>query len=141
MSYIGVDYGTRRVGIAVSDESGVLAFPAEVVAEREAVARIAALARDREARGIVIGESKNFDGRDNPVMARIRVFAKKVNAATGIKIFFEPEFMTSAAAMREGETAEEKIDASAAALILQSFLDKGGQGTINTAPSGHASRD
>jgi len=130
MSYIGVDYGTRRVGVAVSDENGVLAFPAEVVAARDAVARITALARDREAHGIVIGESKNFAGEDNPVMARIRNFAKEIQAATGLQIFFEPEFMTSIAAGREGETAEEHIDASAAALILQSFLDRGRRGTI-----------
>ncbi len=130
MSYIGVDYGTKRVGVAVSDESGVLAFPAEVVAEKNAVARIAELAREREAKGVVIGESKNFAGKDNPVMRRIRRFAKELHAATGTQIFFEPEFMTSAAASREGETAEEHIDASAAALILQSFLDKGNHDTI-----------
>jgi len=130
MSYIGVDYGTHRVGVAVSDENDVLAFPAEVVAERDAVRRVTELARDREAKGIVIGESKNFAGADNPVMKRIRVFAEELGKTARIKIFFEPEFMTSAAASREGETTDENLDASAAALILQSFLDKGGQGTI-----------
>ncbi len=129
MSYIGVDYGTRRVGVAVSDENNVLAFPAEVVAERDALRRIVELARDREAEGLVIGESKNYAGADNPVMARIRTFAEELRAASGLPLFFEPEFMTSAAAAREGEP-NENLDASAAALILQSFLDKKKRGTM-----------
>ena len=124
MSYIGIDYGTKRVGVAVSDENGRLAFPAEVLPEKEALAHIILLAREREAKGIVIGESKNFKGEDNPVMERIRVFADRLREATGVEVMFEPEFMTSVAAGREGETADDKLDASAAALILQSFLDK-----------------
>ena len=138
MSYIGIDYGIKRVGIAVSDEHGVMAFPAEVVLEGMALAHIAKLARDREAKAIIVGESKNFAGEDNPVMKRIRHFADALREATGLEVIFEPEFMTSAAAGqqyrgdtgRKAKPSQEKLDASAAALILQSFLDKRGRDTM-----------
>jgi putative holliday junction resolvase len=121
--FIGVDYGTKRVGIAVSDEDNALAFPLEIVAPKDAVARILALAQERKAEGVVIGESKDFSGVENPLMARIRQFADELSVSN-LKLHFEPEFLTSAAAGREGETAKEHLDAAAAALILQSFLDR-----------------
>lgn len=123
MSYIGVDYGTKRVGIAVSDEGNVMAFPAEVVPRAHALLHITELVRDREAKGIVIGESKNFHNEDNAVMADIRKFADELREKTGIEVIFEPEFMTSAGAKSAG-ASDEMLDASAAAIILQSFLDK-----------------
>ncbi|MGH7141716.1 MAG: methionine--tRNA ligase subunit beta [Minisyncoccia bacterium] len=135
MSYIGVDYGTVRVGIAVSDEGEAMAFPAEVVAQKDALLRIERLAREREARGIVIGESKDFNNKDNPVMADIQKFAAELKEKTGAEIFFEPEFLTSAAAKSAG-ASEKMLDASAAAIILQSFLDKRkGDGKILQRPT------
>ena len=123
MSYIGIDYGTRRVGIAVSDEGGVMAFPAEVVPEEKALEHILNLIKEREATHIVLGESKDFKGADNPVMDKIRAFADELKEKSGIEVIFEPEFMTSAAAKNAG-ASEEMLDASAAAHILQSYLDK-----------------
>ncbi len=134
--YIGIDYGTKRVGLAVSDEGDRVAFPLEVASEKDALARASALAREREAKAFVIGESKDLSGRDNPVMARVRSFADALGRAAGTPIIFEPEFMTSAQASRvgrgehprnarkQGASAQEKLDASAAAVILQSFLDR-----------------
>ncbi len=134
--YIGIDYGTKRVGLAVSDEEGRVAFPLEVVGEKDALARASALALERKAKAVVIGESKDLSGRDNPVMTQVRSFADALARAAGAPIIFEPEFMTSAQASRigrgehprnarkQGAPAQEKLDASAAAVILQSFLDR-----------------
>jgi putative Holliday junction resolvase len=119
--HIGVDYGRKRVGIAVTDEEDKLAFPLEVVAEKEALARVRALAQKRGARTVVVGESKNFSGVDNPVMEDIRRFASELQSE-GLTVVLEPEFLTSAAASRL--QSPERLDASAAALILQSYLDK-----------------
>lgn len=121
--YIGIDYGTKRVGVAISDEEGRVAFPLETVPEKEALGRLQALAAERKVHTFVIGESKNFAGEDNPVMARIKPFAERLREIPGARVIFEPEFMTSAAAVTSG-VAEEHLDAAAAALILQSFLDK-----------------
>ena len=124
MAYLGIDYGTKRVGIAVSDDEAKLAFPLEVIAEKDALSRVAALVRERNVEVVVIGDSKDFFGQDNPVMKHIRAFAEELAAMTGVNVMFEPEFMTSQQAEREGGTSRENLDASAAALILQSFLDK-----------------
>jgi|GEM_PF-32140 len=145
--YIGIDYGTKRVGIAVSDESGKVAFPLEVVGNDDALTRAEELVKERgSVLGIVIGESRDFSGAENPVMAEAREFADELARATGVTIFFEPEFLTSAQASRRGRgenprnadkrsgatsTTTEKLDASAAAIILQSFLDKQNHATIN----------
>lgn len=126
--YLGIDYGAKRVGVAVSDEEGRVAFPYSVVPEKEALDVVTDLAKERGIAVAVIGESKNFAGEDNPVMERIKAFARELEEA-GLSVRFEPEFMTSAQAARaEGEQGT--LDASAAALILQSFLDKRRRDTI-----------
>jgi putative Holliday junction resolvase len=127
MRYIGIDYGTKRVGIAVSDESGRFALPKEVLANDEKlIEAISALAKEVHAKAVIIGESKNYKGKDNAIMERIKAFRGKLEAL-GLKVVFEPEFMTSYAAQRfQGKN--ELHDASAAALILQSFLDKENKG-------------
>lgn len=138
--YIGIDYGTKRVGVAVSDEGDSLGFPLEVVPEKEALVFVTELARDRGAVGIVMGESKDYSGQDNPVMAGARAFALALESTLSIPVHFEPEFMTSAAAAqqytpagdRKANPSQEKLDASAAALILQSFLDKMGAKSSNS---------
>ncbi len=145
--YIGIDYGTKRVGIAVSDESGKVAFPLEVVENAYAVTRVEELVRERASIvGIVVGESRDFSGEENPMMVAAHKFAKELSNNTKLPIFFEPEFLTSAQASRRGRgenprnadkrsgataTTTERLDASAAAIILQSFLDKQNHATIN----------
>ena len=123
MRVLGIDYGSRRVGIALSDEAGMLAFPREVVAQKDALAHILFLLEGGEIGTIVLGESKNFQGTNNPIQEQIRAFKALLETKTTIPIMFEPEFMTSAAAARYVEEGSAS-DASAAALILQSFLDR-----------------
>ena len=137
MRYLGIDYGTKRVGVALSDEEGKVAFPRGVMENNSTLVQsVADLARKGEVKAIVIGESKDLEGRDNPLMEHIRVFVRELELLSGIAVLFEPEFMTSLEARRSphGEekptarkTANQKkkdVDASAAALILQSYLNK-----------------
>ena len=120
---LGIDYGSKRIGIAVSDPSGRFGFPISVIQNSPvALAEIQKIARDQEAGEIVLGESKNYKGEANTIMADILDFKEQLEAL-GFKVILEPEFMTSANAERfQGKN--ELHDASAAALILQSFLDK-----------------
>jgi putative Holliday junction resolvase len=124
MKYIGIDYGKKRIGIAVSDESGQFALPKEVFAnDDKLIERICLLVKGVKAEAIIIGESKDYKGKDNLIMREINMFKEKLGAVIPISIHLEPEFMTSFAAQRfQGKN--EFHDASAAALILQSFLDK-----------------
>ena len=124
MKYLGIDYGKKRIGVALSDEGGTLAFPLTTVeAGKEALSRIVELAKKNGAEKIVLGESRDFKGTANPVMEDIEQFKKDLEELSGLPTLYQLEFMTSAQALREGETPKEKLDASAAALILQSFLD------------------
>lgn len=124
MKYIGIDYGKKRVGMAVSDESGKFAIPRDVLENDDALlGKVASLAREVGASAIILGESKNYKGEDNLVMKEINIFREKLEATVTVPIYLEPEFMTSVAAQRfQGKN--EFHDASAAALILQSYLDK-----------------
>jgi putative Holliday junction resolvase len=133
MKYLGIDYGTKRIGVAQSDESGTIAFPLGVVdAGLGAVGAVAQLAKDNRIEKIVIGESRNFKGAPNIVMGDIEQFKKSLAEVTGLPVDYEPEFMTSVQAARQGldkrgeGTKKEEVDASAAALILQAYLDRKG---------------
>lgn len=139
MKYLGIDYGTKRIGVAVSDETAALAFPLGVVAAGQgALAEVLELARENGVETIVMGESRNFKGEANPIMAEIEKFKTALESA-GKTVLLEPEYMTSAAAehqhthtndahtgrpTRKEAVSKEFLDSSAAALILQSFLDR-----------------
>ena len=121
---IGVDYGEKRIGIALSDEGGNMAFPKAVIpCDNTVVPYFKSLVAGEGVVGIVIGESKDYKNVPNPLMSKIGVFKKTLEIELGLPTYLEPEFMTSAAAAQiQGEGA--MLDASAATLILQSFLDK-----------------
>jgi RNase H-fold protein (predicted Holliday junction resolvase) len=111
------------VGIAVSDTSGSLAFP-KIVLQNDSrlVENVIQLAHDEGAVGVVVGESTDLKGNDNPIMETLRDFKQMLEDRSGVPVYFQPEFFTSAEAAREfGE--DEAHDARAAALILQRFLD------------------
>jgi putative holliday junction resolvase len=123
MTYIGIDYGSKRVGIAVSDQDGNMAFPHTVLKNDEKLLNsIIKIAEEKNSKAIVVGESKDYHGDDNEIMGEVNEF-KKALEGKGFEVFLEPEFLTSLQASHiQGEN--EMIDASAAAIILQSFLDK-----------------
>jgi putative Holliday junction resolvase len=119
---LGIDYGTKRVGIASTDESGEYALPRAVVPNTPELAeQVLTIAREYHAERIVIGESKNFKGEDNPVMTEVRVFAAMLKEK-GMDVVFHPELMTSMEAERL-QGSNDMNDASAAALILKSYID------------------
>lgn len=123
MRYMGIDYGTKRVGIALSDESGAMAFPELVIQNTDdLVDELCSLAERKEVKEIVIGESKDFKGENNPIMEDIQALKAKLEAR-GFVVHLEPEFLTShQAAQIQGETSMN--DASAATIILNSFLSR-----------------
>ena len=131
MKYLGIDYGTKRIGVAVSDDGGKLAFPLKVVATGPAaLSELALLAKEKAVGGIVIGESRDFKDRPNAVMKDIELMKRDLAELTGLPVEYELEFMTSVQAERQGKDKRGEgakasdLDASAAALILQSYLDR-----------------
>lgn len=123
MRTLGIDYGTKRVGVAVSDESGKFALPVSVIANTpDLAAEIGKIAAQYETREVVLGESRKYDMTANKILPAILAFKEELEAAK-IKVTLELEFMTSMEAERH-QGKNEMSDASAAALILQSFLDR-----------------
>ncbi len=124
MRYLGIDYGSKRVGVALSDESGVMAFPNQVLKNDQGlILKIKKICDDEKVGEIVVGESLDYKGKPNPIMKKIDGFVAELKEMVKLPVMLEPEFMTSQeAVLIQGET--EMHDASAAALILKSFLDK-----------------
>lgn len=123
MRYLGIDYGTKRIGLALSDENGKVAFPDVVLGNnKEVVTTIAQKIQQKNIKCVVLGESKDLKGEENTVMEKIRTFQKKLESLVDVEVVHEPEFFTSIQAERM--SSDETSDASAAALILQSYLDK-----------------
>lgn len=123
MRLLGIDYGTKRVGVAVSDESAQFALPFAVIANgKTLLSDIVEIAQKNQIKEVVMGESKDYKGKANQVMAD-SLELKKHLESRGFIVHLEPEFMTSVQAERfQGKHS--KSDASAAALILQAYLDK-----------------
>lgn len=124
MKYLGIDYGSKRIGVAISDENARLAFPRMVMANTKTfVDEIVAFIEKEHVQGIVLGESHDRNNIPNPIMKKIHIFADELRACTILPIFFVSEAYTSQEAKHiQGENAMH--DASAAAIILQSFLDR-----------------
>jgi putative Holliday junction resolvase len=123
MRYLGIDFGEKRVGIALSDEDGKIAFPNAVLAnDKDLFKHIVDLCMKNAVEAVVMGESRNYQGQINEIMWKIEGFKKQLETI-GFQVIFEPEFMTSVQASQvTGEN--QMLDASAAAIILQSYLDK-----------------
>lgn len=124
MKFLGIDFGTKRVGVAISDEDGRMAFPKVVFENNKSLlSNITNLCVSENIGTVVLGESKKLSGEPNLLMEDITKFKKVLSEHISIPIFFEPEFFSSAEAERlQGKN--DMLDASAAAIILKSFLDK-----------------
>lgn len=119
MKFLGIDYGAKRVGIAVSDEAGRVAFPKNVFTNDSGlVGRIKAMCEENKIAKVVIGESLNYKREPNAIDVAAKKFVEQL-VALGLPIEWENEWLTSAAAERSGGD-----DSSAAALILQTYIDK-----------------
>ncbi len=123
MRYLGIDYGTKRVGVAVSDASGSFAMPLSVIFNSEDLMdEIDYICTEQNIEEIVVGDSKDYSGKENEIMKEITPFVKNLEEKTNLPVRLHPEFLTS----REAEQIQgknEMHDASAAALILKSYLD------------------
>jgi putative Holliday junction resolvase len=122
MRYIGIDYGGKRTGIAISDEMGKFAFPHSVAPTGKFFDILKELVEKENVKTIVVGDSKNFDMEDNDIMVEINKFVQRWKEDGGVHIEMYPEFMTSQMARRVAAD-DDMHDARAAALILQGYLD------------------
>jgi putative Holliday junction resolvase len=125
--FLGVDFGTKRVGLSISDENGQIAFPKEVVPnDKNLFSKLKEVIQAENILEIVVGESTNFDGTANPVAKYIEEFILRLQDEIKLPIHKQKEFLTSVEARRykdETKSTSNSVDAAAAALILQRYLD------------------
>ena len=133
MRFLGVDPGQKRIGLALSDEEGRLAFPLRTVertSREQALAEVAAEAVGRGVAGIVVGLPLRMDGTEGPVARSARALAEELSARAGVPVELWDERFTSAAAARgldeagvHGSARKAVLDQAAAVVLLQSYLD------------------
>lgn len=123
MKYLGIDYGAKNVGVAISDQEMQFAFPLVVLQNSEnLVSDIESICLEHSIAGIVVGDSKDFSQKENEIMKEVKPFVQAVETKLNIPVYMHPEFMTSQEAERlQGKN--DMHDASAAALILKSYID------------------
>ena len=127
---LAVDFGSKRIGLAVSQ--GSLALPLRTLSrtsDAAAVAAIAEVVQEEGVTGPVVGEPRRLDGTAGDAAARVRGFARKLEAATGLACTFVDEALTSRAAEERLRAAgvdprrhPERVDQVAAQLLLEEVL-------------------
>jgi putative Holliday junction resolvase len=124
MRLLGIDYGTKRVGLALTDESGLMAFPHQVIKNTPLlVAEIEKIITAKKVAEIIIGHSLDKTQKPNRIQAEIEELITDLTLATGLPIHLQPEqFSTQAALQIQGRN--DMTDAAAAALILDSYITK-----------------
>jgi len=141
MKFLGIDYGTKRIGVAISDENCTIAFPKEIILNNtDTFKHLGEILKEEDISEIVVGESVDFSGKLNALSARIDVFVLELSEKFKLPTHKQKEFLTSVEARRSKDGKNKlspsqahskvkqiksgRIDALAAALILQRYLDK-----------------
>lgn len=130
MRTLGVDYGTKRIGLALSDEIGLTAQPLEVVRRQELAERLGALASEFDIGTVVVGLPTGLAGQEGGSASAARELGTEISELLDVDVVFVDERFTSRIAeralvesrMRRRERRE-TIDKVAAAIILQTYLD------------------
>ena len=129
---LGIDLGEARVGVAVSDDLGMLAHPLETISVKttDVKKRILTLAAERGAQTIIVGMPRNMDGSYGPAATKAKEFIEALRSSTEIKVIGWDERLTTVSAQRSlheaGKNTKKQrpiIDQVAAQIILQGWLD------------------
>lgn len=133
MRILALDHGTRRVGVAVSDELKMIATPLEYIAPEpfaDFLARLKQILAEKEVELILIGLPRNMDGSYGPAVQNVREFIAALREAITTPIKTLDERLTTVQANRSllqanvrRDQRKEKVDKTAAAILLQSYLD------------------
>lgn len=142
MRVLGIDYGERRIGVALSDPTGTIASPLPTLKKRRGkrppYGELETIAREKDVEAVVMGLPLSPAGEETDWTRKVREVGEKIGERLGVPVHYVDERMTSARAERvvrgrlglpRGERErKERIDAAAAVLILQSWLDRPGEG-------------
>jgi putative Holliday junction resolvase len=126
MRYLGIDYGSKKIGVAISDELRQLAFPHTVfknLSTSDAVKKISEICDKNKVSKIILGRPIGYKGNAQKILRQLEEFKLRLEDKTSLPVEYENEVLTTRQAERV--TGRHKnLDASSAALILQTYLDK-----------------
>ena len=133
MRILALDHGTRRIGVAVSDETKTIAQPLEYIPAEpfaDFLERLKQILTEKEVDCILLGLPRNMDGSYGPAAQKVESFASALKTAVTVPIKLWDERLTSTMANRiliqanvRRDKRKEKVDKMAAAILLQSYLD------------------
>lgn len=133
MRILALDHGSKRIGVAVSDETKTIAQPLEYIAAEpfaDFLARLKLLVREKEIELIIIGQPRNMDGSYGPAAQKVETFVAVLQTAITVPVKLRDERLTSVMANRiliqgnvRRDKRKEKVDKMAAAILLQTYLD------------------
>ena len=131
---LGIDFGTRRIGLALSDPTGTLASPLpflENTGVKQVASKLKEMVENHGIETVVVGLPRNMDGTFGPSAENVRAFVAQIQSKISAKIITQDERLTTSQASRDlaqmGLSQKElrrKVDSSSATLILQQFLDR-----------------
>ncbi len=133
MRYLGIDYGSKKIGLALSDELGMMGFPYAIVPNTpRLIDELCALIARENVGAVVLGDSRTLAGTANTIAHEARALGEQLGERSGTPVFYESEVFTSVEARRPPEKemksrrAKQRsaVDDSAAALILTSYLSR-----------------
>ena len=133
MNALGIDHGDKRMGVAGSDALGMMAHPLEMILANpfeDFLKRLEEILAEREGKQIVVGIPRNMDGSFGPQAVKVQEFVELLKKSVAVPVRTWDERLTSVAAERSlreaginARNAKAKVDASAAAVMLQGYLD------------------
>ena len=125
MRYLGIDYGAKRIGIAISSEE--IAFPRGVIPNDNRIFQaILEIVTTEKVEQIVVGDTRSFGNRENPITKEAEAFIDRLKKETGLVVTSAHEAGSSIEASRYAPEGMSHDDGAAAAIILQRFLDTKG---------------
>lgn len=132
--FLGIDYGTVRIGLALSDPTGTLASPLpflENKSPQQVTTALSELIQTHQIAGLVIGLPRNMDGTYGPSAQKVRDFIGQIQKSISLPITPIDERLTTAQASKQlsgiglnQKQLRKKVDSSSACLILQQYLDR-----------------
>jgi putative holliday junction resolvase len=133
MKYLGIDFGTKKVGFAQSDDEARMAYPLMISPnDAQLFKDTTELIREMKIGTVVIGESVDQKGKPNPLAKVARAFGAKLENSCNVIIAYEKEWYSTVEARKQpGKEGNHDVDDQAAAIVLQRYLDKANGPTVS----------